>query len=72
MLEGEIASIQKELKEFKQQLDEISRKESELLNKKENYEIEVRKKKMKENEGKFQADLENLAKKQKTIKELAM
>lgn len=72
MLEGEIASINKELKEFKQQLDDISRKESELLNKKENYEIEVRKKKMKENEGKFQADLENLAKKQKTIKELAM
>jgi len=53
-------------------LDDISRKESELLNKRENYEIEVRKKKMKENDGKTKDELEVLAKKQKTIKELAM
>lgn len=68
----EIKAIRKELDEFKLQLDDISRKESELLNKKENIEIEWRKKKVKEKDGKNRDDLENLAKKQKTIKELAM
>ena len=68
----EINSIRKELDEFKLQLDEISRKESELLNKRENYEIEVRKKKIRGNNGNLKDELEILAKNQKTIKEIAM
>lgn len=64
-LTAEISAIQKELDEFKLQLGDISRKESELLNKKENFEIENRKKKN-------QKDKDILDKKQNTIKELQM
>lgn len=65
-LTAEISAIQKELDEFKLQLGDISRKESELLNKKENFEINNRKKK------KNQRDKDELDKKQNTIKELQM
>lgn len=65
-LTAEISAIQKELDEFKLQLGDISRKESELLNKKENFEINNRKKK------KNQKDKDELDKKQNTIKELQM
>lgn len=67
----EIKAIKKELEEFKLQLDDISRKDSELLNKKESYEIELRKMKLKQKDKKT-TELIDLTKKQKQVNELSM